>query len=63
MAAEQTKIKTENVTDSPLTLLGALMERWGATETQRVLSDLESKECARELTLAFADIFRQGSRV
>ncbi|MEK5027401.1 dynamin family protein [Paenibacillus sp. FSL M7-1046] len=60
MAAEQTKNKTVNLTDSPLTLLGALMERWGETETQRVLSDLESKECARELTLAFCGHFSAG---
>ncbi|WP_229521588.1 dynamin family protein [Paenibacillus monticola] len=62
MGAEQTRAQKVTVSETALLLsrLRGLMEQWGDGETGRIYADLQNKERANELTLAFCGHFSAG---
>ncbi|WP_410514874.1 dynamin family protein [Paenibacillus sp. BR2-3] len=62
MGAESAKVdsNSQRVKNSAISLLQALMMQWGDEEAERIYSELQRKENAGELTIAFCGHFSAG---
>lgn len=60
MVANHAQWKQETLKQSPLFPLKELVNQWGETDAERIITDLQAKASADELTLAFCGHFSAG---